>query len=186
MTTVAPIALELEVITMSDFFMEKLGKVIEDIDERNDFLPAQFQNNVAASLTFERLVFSNAEKMSEDYTGNFWDFAKTHSGDGFFIYPSSEKSFCIHNQNTYQHSAVDGRIFGLMASLMVFSHASIAFHKTHPTISDMFGGHYHNLRNAFYDCVEILAYDKEGQSEATEEQRSDIKAMSAIVTSYLD
>lgn len=186
MTTIAPIALELTVITMSDYFLEKMVDVIDGIDERDDFLVSQFDQDIHASLAFERATFHHASEMSEDYTGAYWEFAKAKTGNGFFIYPSSDKGYVIHNQNTYKHSAVDGRIIGLMASIMTFSHASFAFAEKHPEISQMFAEHYHALKNAFYGCVDRLAYNTDGDSDATKEQIVAIKEMSSIVTSYLD
>ena len=187
MDTQTPIALELKVITMSDYFLEKFAQVIVSINERNNFLHTKFENDIRAGLVFERAVSVNAGVMSEDYNGGYWEFATAkENSKAIFMYLDDEKGYVIHNQNTQRTSAVDGRILGLMSCMMSFSHGSFALAKDHPKASNIFTNHYHALRNAFYKCVDELAYNVEGKSDATEEQIEEIKAMSRIVTSYLD
>ena len=168
---------------MSDLFLNELATIVEE-EKRIDFLPAKFAGYLMAVLSFETNIYHQASKMDENYTGGYWEFADCANNKGFFMYPDTDDSLHLHNINSYEEYEVDGRIFGLIASLMVFSNASFAFYEKAPKLSQLFAEHYHATRNAFYDAVDKIAYSKD--SSVSEEEKQQVKDMSAIVTRYLD
>lgn len=171
------------ITTMSDKFYEALVTVVPE-SIRMHFLPAKFKGNINAFLSFENGVYNQANKMCRDYDGGYWEFAECKDGNAFFIHPNgADKSYTISNINTQQDYEVDGRIFGMLASWIIFSHASFAFEHKDPSASAMFANHYHALRDAFYGLVDDMAYEN---PDVSEEEKQAIKEMSSIVYSYLD
>ena len=168
---------------MSDKFYEALVTVVPD-SIRMDFLPAKFKGNINAFLSFENAVYREANKMCNDYKGGYWEFVESKEGNAFFMHPDSDDtSYTISNINTQQDYEVDGRIFGMLASWIDFSHDSFAFEHKDPSASAMFANHYHALRDAFYGTVDALVYEND---DVSAEEKEAIKAMSSIVYSYLD
>ena len=170
-------------VTMTDKFYETFITVVPDCI-RMDFLPAKFKGNINAFLSFENAVYREAGKMCNDYEGGYWEFVESKEGNAFFMHPDSDDtSYTISNINTYQDYEVDGRIFGMLASWIVFSHASFAFEHKDPSASAMFANYYHALRDAFYSTVDALVYEND---DVSAEEEAAIRAMSSIVYSYLD
>ena len=170
-------------VTMTDKFYEEFIAVVPDCI-RIDFLPAKFKGNINAFLSFENAVYNQANKMCSDYDGGYWEFVEAKDGNAFFIHPDNDDtSHTISNINTYQDYEVDGRIFGMLASWIVFSQASFAFEHKDPSASAMFANHYHALRDAFYSTVDKMVYEND---EVSKEEKQAIKEMSSVVYSYLD
>ncbi|MGP9666714.1 antirestriction protein [Psychrobacter sp. AOP31-A1-22] len=169
--------------TMTDKFYEAFITVVPDCI-RMDFLPAKFKGNINAFLSFENAVYNQANEMCSDYNGGSWEFVEAKDGNAFFIHPNNDDtSYTISNINSYKDYEVDGRIFGMLASWIIFSHASFAFQHKDPSASAMFANHYHALRNAFYSTVDKMVYEDPNVSA---EEKKAIEEMSSIVFSYLD
>ena len=183
-----------EVTTMPNVFFNEIATIVKE-EDRLDFLPLMFKGVAKGYIGYERLMFNQATAMSEDYKGGLWEFAKTKEGDSFFMFPSGDEAYTIHipmRQATYK---VDGRIFGLLASMIVFSHASFAYFDTDQKLARIYANHYHALRNVFYSAVDRLIHytDDEGENipvekrvKLTKIKFTQIEEMSSLVWSYLD
>ena len=170
--------------TMNDKFYETFITVVPECI-RLDFLPAKLKGNFNAIATFENNVCAQAKIMSDDYTGANWEFTESKDGNAFFIHPSlSDGPFIINDMNTQREYTVDSRVFGLLATWIIFSRASFAFEHKDREASIIFSNHYHALRNAFYSLLDDMIYNE--TIELTAEQKEEIKVMSNIVYSYLD
>ena len=180
-----------DVIKMPEIFLNNFVSIIEDDEERMEFLPWLMKGNVFHGLTFENLVYQMSEKLTSDYNGGYWDFTKTKKNDvGLMLY-GANKALTVANQGNYTEATVDGRIFGVIVSMMVASHASFAFYESKPDLAEKMANLYHGLRDAFYATVDALAYPDEEidyrlDVKATDEEIEQIKRMSSTVWSLLD
>ena len=177
----------LPAITMSDDFFEKLMTVVEDTDESDDrmeLLPTMLKRSLRGLMEFEGLVFDFGKKYSPDSNIGYWLAAKTNQQNSFMMYPSGDKSFHVVNSDNYSECRVDSRIFGIMMTLMAFSHGSGRYYNVDEKLSETLAEHYHALRGAFYNLAESIVYDPE--SQASEEEKEQVRAMSSAITSFLD
>ena len=71
-----------------------------------------------------------------------------------------------------------------MMTLMAFSHGSGRYYNVDEKLSETLAEHYHALRGAFYNLAESIVYDPE--SQASEEEKEQVRAMSSAITSFLD
>ncbi|MGO3120135.1 MAG: antirestriction protein [Moraxellaceae bacterium] len=168
--------------TMNDKFFNRLMEKVGEKD-RMGFLPSMFDGNIMLSMSFENFVLSTAAKMSEDYTGGSWSFAKNDEHEAFFMYPSRDKSYQLINQNTHEQYKVDGRILGFVCCTYLFSHLSFAFLEKDRDASQKCAESYHNLRNCFYSLIDKMLYEEDDLSA---EEKAEIEEMSRVVWSYLD
>ena len=178
--------------TMNDLFYNRLIKEVSE-SERNDFLMSKFNNSIMDSLNFEQNLYGMTDHSCKDYNGGYWEFVNLNANKGFFIHLSEDKRFSLTNLNYQQEYSVDGRVLGVMMSIMLFSHASFAFSESKPSLAEQYAAYYHFLRDAFYSLVDAMAYgtqDDNGdyiQDETvSEEVKQEIKDMASVVNAYLD
>ena len=185
MTFSAPIGVAAEDLTikMNDKFFSKFADVVSD-DKRGDLIPNILKGNFTGIMNFEAIITYTAKKMCDECDVAVWDFAETKNRKGVIMYPAEDKSFFVCNANNYSESRVDSRIFGIMISMLAINHASWHFHSKDESLSQTFAEIYYAIREAFYQSVDDLAYDSE--SDATEEDKEQIRAMSQAVTAFLD
>jgi hypothetical protein len=73
-------------------------------------------------LQLEPFVFSMASRLSEDYSGGYWDFYHL-SNDGFYLAPDSTGRFNVISENGNEcFMSADG--LGITACLYAYSHLS--------------------------------------------------------------
>lgn len=184
---------------MSDLFYNQLVNVVSERD-RNPFLASKFNGSTMDGIRFEGMISNASSKSCEGYRGGYWDFANLNDNGGFFMHLGEDERFIVSNNNYAQDYDVDGRIFGLMMSMIIYSHASFQFHESKPALSQKYAEYYHNLRDAFYGLVDKLAYpqkndkghlvtpqDSDGNDIiVSEEEKASILQMSSVIFSYLD
>lgn len=189
----------ISIASMSDVFYKQLVNVVSE-KRRNPFLASKFNGSTMDGINFEGMISNASSKSCSDYNGGYWDFAELKDNDGFFMHLGEDERFIVSNNNYAKDYDVDGRIFGLMMSMIIYSHASFQFHESKPALSQKYAEYYHHLRNSFYGLVDKLAYpqeDDEGNiitpkdSEGndiivTEKEKADILQMSSVCYSYLD
>lgn len=176
------------VISMNDLFFNKLAKIIPDGEERMALIPAKLNNNLKGIMVLENALYHHADQMAEDNHASVWHSAEINDADKntFFMFPDTDKPFAISNPTTQSRSLVDARTFGLINTILVFNRLCWHYSETDTVLSQIFVDQYHNLKDAYYQLVDDLAYNEDGESEATPEQIEEIKAMSKAVWSQLD
>ena len=178
--------------TMNDVFYNHLIKEVTE-SERECFLLSKFDGSVVDGLNFEQNMYGITSHSCEGYDGGYWDFVNLKDSKGFFMHLSKDDRFKLSNQNYNQEYSVDGRVLGLIMTMMLFSHASFSFHESKPRLSQIYAEHYHQLRDAFYGAVDSLAYgvrDEYGEyiqnDNISNEVKDEIKEMASVVHAYLD
>ena len=90
-----------------------------------------------------------------------WVTAETIDG-AIFAYPKVDYDLSMKNPMNYGSAEnIDAKAFGLIASLIVYSHASFAFEANHPILSSIMGNGYHSLRSSFYSFLDVALYPDE-------------------------
>ena len=181
-----------KIATMNDLFYDSLTKEVSE-NERGDFLMSKFNGSIMDSLNFEQNLYGMTSHSCKGYDGGYWEFVNLNTNRGFFIHLSKDKRFSLTNLNYQQEYSVDGRVLGVIMSMMLFSHASFTFFESKPELAKQYAEHYHLLRDAFYTVVDSMAYgvqDEDGEyiqdETVSEEVKQEIKAMASVVNAYLD
>ena len=73
-------------------------------------------------LRLEPTIFAFADRLSEDYTGGYWNFYALSNG-GFFMAPESDALFTVYADNGFQ-GKMSAEAFGITACLYAYSNLS--------------------------------------------------------------
>lgn len=114
--------------TMPQKFQDAFFKVVA-YEERPDFLPSQFNNNIHDSGLFERALFKTARHFYDGQVVAKWEMASVKNGtaDTFFMYPSIDKQYPISYFNDEDEECVDildNKLFGLLATIVTLEESS--------------------------------------------------------------
>ena len=100
-------------------------------------------------LHLEPVVYGITERMTEDYSGGYWDFY-TLSNGGFYMAPSTDDTFNICCDNQYQGS-LSADALGITACLYGYSHLSFSDGR----FARVCACHYHRLREYMMEHPEV-------------------------------
>lgn len=129
-------------------------EVIDEV-ERLNFLANHFCGNIMVAMDFESLVYNFANKMSEDYSGGFWNFFQLSNG-GLLMTLDHDKQFETVSLNG-SSDTLDGYDFGVFITSMALSHLSFVNYPE--KITDVITEKYHCLR-AYYLWLEAERLSK--------------------------
>jgi hypothetical protein len=99
-------------------------------------------------LQLEPFVFSMASRLSEDYSGGYWNFY-TLSNGGFYLAPESAGRFNVASENGSE-CFMTADALGLTACLYSYSHLSFGQGDFAETCAEQ----YHRLREFVFAHVE--------------------------------
>jgi len=102
-------------------------------------------------LRLEPTVFSFADRLSEDYTGGYWNFYALGNG-GFFMAPESDALFTVHADNGFQ-GKMSAVAFGVTACLYAYCNLSFGDGESAEECAKQF----HLLREYMLDHPEVGA-----------------------------
>jgi Antirestriction protein len=85
-------------------------------DDRLSFLPKHLGKLM---MRFESLVYSWMSRLSDDYTGGYWNFYDLSNG-GFYLAPSDDKKFQVSSPNSSQGD-VSADAAGIIATLFAIN-----------------------------------------------------------------
>lgn len=125
---------------------------IVSFEDRMDFLPDFFGMNLM--LVGEGVVYSWMDRLSEDYSGGYWDFYKLSNG-GFYLAPNYKDNMRIEVVGNYYHGTVSADAAGIIATMFALGQLAAEFPDQEYLID-----HYHSLREYIGDhpeCSEIFA-----------------------------
>ena len=97
---------------------------IVPVKERFTFLPSITKH----FLSFESVLFSFAERFSEDYQGAYWQFVSLSNG-GKFMYPEIEPSVRAINSFNYTDVTLSSEAYGICITLMALGHFNALAHE---------------------------------------------------------
>ena len=104
-----------------------------------------------------------------------WITAKTVDG-AMFAYPKTDSTLCSSNPMSGGSAKnIDPKAFGLIVSMIVFSHASFVFSEKHPILSQIMSNGYHSLRSSFYSLLDVALYPSEISDTGDETQQARIE-----------
>lgn len=97
-------------------------------NERMDFLPNRFLQDIPSLIRFENWLYNTAEELSEDYQGGYWEMAKinftnpeTQQKDSiFFMYPDMDSNLTCSNAMNYSEGVMDAKTFGFICTIFAF------------------------------------------------------------------
>lgn len=99
--------------------------VIVSEDQRPSFLHSKLGN---ACIAFESATFDWAGRLSNDYSGGYWEFCRLENG-GFFMYPFCDRAFSCAWENGASET-LSAEAFGIVACLFALSHISLRWGRT--------------------------------------------------------
>ena len=102
-------------------------------------------------LQLEPFVFAMTSKLSDDYSGGYWNFY-TLSNGGFYMAPDSAGQFQVVSENGYE-GFMSADALGMAACMYAYSHLSFG----ESAFADTCARQYHWLREYIF-----------GHAEATE------------------
>jgi hypothetical protein len=101
-------------------------------------------------LQLEPFVFSMASRLSEDYSGGYWNFYQLSNG-GFYLAPDSDGRFQVTSENGSE-CFMTADALGITACLFAYSHLSFG----QGDYAETCATHYHLLREY------MMAHDEAG------------------------
>mgnify|MGYP001821558361 CR=1 FL=1 len=104
---------------------------------------------MAFPLQLEPVVYGITDRMTEEYTGGYWDFY-TLSNGGFYMAPAEDRVFHVKCQNMYEGS-LSADAFGITACLYAYSNLSFSL----SDIAREYARHYHLLREYSMEHAEV-------------------------------
>lgn len=136
---------------MPKAFQERFFTVVPD-DQRSDYLPSQFNNNVHDSGLFERELFRTAGYFCDKNMVLKWEMAsvKSDTGDTFFMYPSIDDQYLISGLDV-----VDNKLFGLIMTLIALDEGADRS-AMEQEFSDILINHHHALHKAIDSCMATM------------------------------
>lgn len=95
-------------------------------------------------LQLEPFVFAMTSKLSDDYSGGYWNFY-TLSNGGFYMAPDSAALFQVVSENGYE-GFMSADALGTAACMYAYSHLSFGG----GTFAETCAEHYHCLREYIF------------------------------------
>ncbi len=99
-------------------------------------------------LRLEPFVFAMTSKLSDDYSGGYWQFY-TLSNGGFYMAPDSDGWFQVISENSHE-CLMSADALGITACLYAYSHLSFGDDE----FSDKCARQYHLLRDYMFNHPE--------------------------------
>lgn len=179
-----------------DKFITKTNVELADLPDRCKGGNGSFLKGMVATKAQDFLA--DDSEVSED--SEDWVTAETIDG-AVFAYPNVERTLNMENPMNYGSAPnMDAQAFGLIVSMIVYSHASFGFYESNPQLSEVMGNNYHKLRTSFYELLDAALYPDEIAddaddetttriawfSELTEEQKEALGVMSQGIYSITD
>jgi hypothetical protein len=112
--------------------------------ERMQMLPKHFGRDM---LTVEYAIFAFMRKLSQRYTGGYWNYFELSNG-GFYMAPRSDTDFLVNVEGNGFTGEMSAQAAGITACLFALSHLS--FQTNNAKIAE----HYHLLRDFALDHTE--------------------------------
>lgn len=103
-------------------------------------------------LALEPTIYSFADRLSEDYTGGYWEFY-TLSNGGFYMTPFADKPFNVSCDNGYEGKLSEDA-FGIVVCLYAYSHLSFS---AKPQLAEVCARQFHWLRDYALDHPDVGA-----------------------------
>ena len=103
-------------------------------------------------MRIEPVVFTFAERLSNDYTGGYWEFY-TLSNGGFYMAPSTDRHFHVICENQFEGDLTADAL-GITVCLYAYSNLSFA---GPDAFADICFDHYHRLREYMFVHPEVEA-----------------------------
>lgn len=103
-------------------------------------------------LALEPTIYSFAERLSEDYSGGYWEFY-TLSNGGFYMTPHADEPFNVSSDNGYE-GTLSEVAFGIVVCLYAYSHLSFS---AKPQLAEVCAQQFHWLRDYALDHPEAGA-----------------------------
>jgi hypothetical protein len=103
-------------------------------------------------MRIEPVVFTFAERLSNDYTGGYWHFY-TLSNGGFYMAPAGDRRHHVICQNQFEGD-LSADALGITACLYAYSNLSFA---GPDAFADVCFDQYHWLREYMMDHVDVEA-----------------------------
>ena len=98
----------------------------------------------------EPVVYTFAERLSNDYNGGYWEFW-TLSNGGFYMAPFTDRSFHVICENQFEGD-LSSDAFGITVCLYAFSNLSCS---GPDAFADIYFDHYHWLREYMMERPEV-------------------------------
>ena len=102
-------------------------------------------------LQLEPVIYGITDRMSEDYSGGYWDFY-TLSNGGFYMAPSEDRVFHVTCDNMFEGD-LSSDALGIVATLYAFSHLSFSDGR----FGRVCAAHFHQLREYMFEHPEVKA-----------------------------
>lgn len=102
-------------------------------------------------LQLEPVIYGITDRVSNEYTGGYWDFY-TLSNGGFYMSPASDESFKVTCQNQYR-GALSADALGITACLYAYSNLSFS----NGDIAREYARQYHLLREYMMEHTDVRA-----------------------------
>jgi hypothetical protein len=119
-------------------------------DQRLDFTANLFGAHFP--LMIEPVIYGITERMSEAYSGGYWQFYSLDNG-GFYMAPDSDQVFQVSCGN-YFSGQLTADALGITACLYAFSHGSFSRDEA---LGKLCAKHYHLLRHYMYEHPQVAA-----------------------------
>ena len=100
-------------------------------------------------LELEPAIFSITERMTESYSGGFWNFFLLSNG-GFYLALAGEDTYHVTCDN-YFEGDLSADALGITATLWAYSHLSF----TAGSFAHCYADHYHRLREYMFEHQEV-------------------------------
>lgn len=102
-------------------------------------------------LRLEPFVYAMTSKLSDDYSGGYWQFY-TLSNGGFYMAPESDGRFQVSSENGHE-CFMSADALGITVCLYAYSHLSFGDDE----FSDKCARQYHLLRDYMFNHPEVRA-----------------------------
>jgi hypothetical protein len=102
-------------------------------------------------LKLEPVIYGITDRMTEDYSGGYWDF-HTLSNGGFYMAPSDVRVFRVTCDNMFEGD-LSADALGITACLYAYSHLSFSDGR----FARVCARHYHRLREYMFEHPEVRA-----------------------------
>ena len=119
-------------------------------DQRLDFTANLFGAHFP--LKIELVIYGITDRMSEAYSGGYWQFYSLDNG-GFYMAPEDSQIFQISCDNCWT-GQLSADALGITACLYAYSHCSFSKDET---FGRLCAQHYHLLRHYMYEHPEVAA-----------------------------
>jgi hypothetical protein len=108
--------------------------------ERLNFLPEFFTPHLM--MRAEALIFTQAARLSKDYTGGLWTFHRLSNG-GAYVAPDTDRRFHVAVDGNGYTGELSADAFGIVVTMFALS---ALVWTDDEALREKFGEHYHQLR----------------------------------------